>query len=324
MNTLQITLLALGAGVLLAAGALAWQMLTVLRARVPAQTRLITVGDAAPACHQAIPKVIWTYWQTAPAPAFIQACWDNWRRSAPDHELRPLDRRSLGSWLPALREDFDTLPAYRQADWLRIHLLARYGGVWLDASSLLSRDLAWLHDTQRRCAADYVGFYIDRYTTRPELPLVENWLMASVPGGVFANALADAFDRALDEGAEALLARLRDEGRHARVVQGLDDDFQRYLLMHVTASELLDRQPAATPLARLALLRAEDGPLAWHAGVGWRKRHLCARLAWTACPRVIPALLKLRGGDRAVVERHWLRGRYLAISALAQLIEPPP
>lgn len=297
------------------------ELVTVLRARVPAQTRLVTVGEAAPPCSDDIPKVIWTYWQTAPAPPFIQACLDNWRRFAPDHELRVLDRSSVADWLPTLRADFDAMPAFRQADWLRIQLLARHGGVWMDASMLLSRDLAWLHETRRRRAADYVGFYIDRYTTRPELPIVENWLMASVPGGRFAVALAAAFDRALDEGAEPLLQRLHAEGRHARVVQALTEDFQRYLLMHVAASELLDRDPQ---IGRMALLRAEDGPFAWLAGVGWRKRHLFARLALVPCPRVLPAVLKLRAGDRLVVERNWRRGVVSPFSALAQLISRTP
>ncbi|MBI3349214.1 MAG: mannosyltransferase [Burkholderiales bacterium] len=315
MSVLLLVLLAILAGLLLR------ELATVLRAKVPAQTRVVMVGVSAPTCHDDIPKIIWAYWQTAPVPPFIQACLDNWRRFAPDHELRLLDRTSAADWLPTLRADFDALPAYRQADWLRIHLLAKHGGVWMDASMLLCRDLSWLHDTRRRRAADYVGFYIDRYTTRPELPIVENWMMASVPGGRFAVALAQAFDRALDEGAEALLERLRAEGRHARVAQALTEDFQRYLLMHVAAGDLLDRNPQ---VARLALLRAEDGPFAWLAAVGWRKRHLYARLALTSCPRVLPAVLKLRGGDRALVERNWLRGRFLAISALAQLIDKAP
>lgn len=315
MSVLPLALLAILAGLLLR------ELATVLRAKVPAQTRAVMVGDNAPLCQDEIPKIIWTYWQASPAPAFIQACLANWRRFAPDHELRLLDRDGVTRWLPELRADFDAMPAYRQADWLRIQLLARHGGVWMDASMLLSRDLAWLHETRKRRAADYLGFYIDRYTTRPELPIVENWMMASVPGGRFATALATAFDRALDEGAEALLQRLQAEGRHARVVQALTEDFQRYLLMHVAASDLLDREPQ---LARLVLLRAEDGPFAWHAGVGWRKRHLYARLALLPCPRVLPAVLKLRGGDRAVVERNWRRGLVSPFSALVQLIDKAP
>ncbi len=312
MNLVVLAVMALLAGLLLR------ELVTLLRARVPTQTRAVMVGDKATACADEIPKIIWAYWQTAPAPAFIQACLDNWRRFAPDHQLRLLDRNTVADWLPALRADFDELPPYRQADWLRIQLLARHGGVWMDASMLLSRDLGWLHESRRRAHADYVGFYIDRYTTRPDLPVIENWLMASVPGGRFATALATAFDRALDEGADRLLQRLQADGRHARVVQGLPEDFQRYLLMHVAASELLDREPQS---ARLLLLRAEDGPLAWHAGVGWRKRHLYARLALVPCPRVMPAVLKLRGGDRAVVERNWRRGLVSPFSALRHLLD---
>ena len=317
---MSAVILALQALVVLLTGLLLWEVATVLRARVPAQTRAVTVGEAAPASTASIPKIIWTYWQATPPPAFIQACVDNWRHHAPDHQVRLLDRSSLDAWLPALRPDFDSLPAYRQADWLRVQLLARHGGVWMDASMLLSRDLSWLHETQKRRAADYVGFYIDRYTTRPALPIIENWMMASVPGGRFVTALAAAFDQALDQGAEPVLQRLHAEGRHARVVQGLTDDFQRYLLMHVAASDLLDQQPQ---LARLVLLRAEDGPFAWHAGVGWRKRHLFARLALAPCPRMLPAVLKLRGGDRAVVERNWQRGWVSPFSALRHLLQRP-
>lgn len=304
----------------LVAGLLLREFATVARAHAPVQTRVVFVGDSAPACTAEIPKVIWTYWQAAPPSAFIQACIANWGRFAPNHEVRLLDRSSAAQWLPALRADFDELPAYRQADWLRVQLLARHGGVWMDASTLLSRDLGWLHDLRARRQAEYVGFYIDRYTTRPELPMVENWFMASVPGGGFVTALAAAFDRALAEGAEPLLQRLRAEGRHAAVVQGLTEDFQRYLLMHVAAAELLDREPEAH---RLALLRAEDGPYAWLAAVGWRKRHLYARLALTHSPTRLPALVKLRSGDRAVVERNWLKRRWLAGSALIELLGKP-
>ncbi|MDR7296579.1 hypothetical protein J2X16_001918 [Pelomonas aquatica] len=318
MSVAQLCLLGLLA---IVAGLLLRELATVLRAKVPAQTRVVVVGEDGPLCHDEIPKVIWTYWQATPPPAFIAACLANWRRFAPDHELRVLGRNNIVEWLPELRADFDALPAHRQADWLRVQLLARHGGVWMDTSTLLSRDLGWLHETRRRRGADHVGFYIDRDTTRPELPVIEPCLMASVPGGRFAVALADAFDRALAEGAATLLQRLRDEGRHLRVMQALPEDLERFALLQAAASELLDRAPQA---ARVVLLRAEDGPLAWLAAVGWRQRPFYVRLALTSCPRVLPAVLKLRAAERAVVERHWLRGRFLKISALAQLIDRAP
>lgn len=311
MNIFVLALMAIVTGLFLR------ELVVVLRARAPAQTRAVVVGEKAPLCHAEVPKIIWTCWP-APVPPFIEACLHNWRRFAPDHQVRMLERSAIARWLPAVRDDFDSLPADCQTDWLRIQLLARHGGVWMDAATLLSRDLDWLHETLRRRAADCVSFYIDRDTTRPELPIIEPCLMASVPGGAFASALAGAFDRALDAGTGAVLQRLHDEGRHARVVQAFSQDVDRPPSLQLMACDLLDREPQT---ARLVLLRAEDGPLAWQAGVGWRPRHLFARLALVPCPRVVPAVLKLRSSDLAIVASNWRRRIVSPFSALFQLVD---
>lgn len=305
----------------LVVAASAWllrELMIVLRARVPVQTRAVTVGENAPRCEHDIPRVLWTYWPDAEPPAFIRACLANWRRCAPAHELRLLNRADLARWLPALRADFDALPARQQMDWLRVHLLARHGGIWMDAASLLSRNLDWLHDTRRRRAADFVGFFTDRHTTQPTRPLIDTCLMASVPEGAFVTALATAYDRALDQGADTLLRGLSSDGRRPRVAQGLSERLQQELPLSLIASEWLDRCP---DVARLVLLRAEDGPLAWQAAVGWRPRRLHARLALLPCPRMLPAVLALRDEDRAIVERHWRRRLLSPFSALVQMID---
>lgn len=320
MSGLSLPLLITGLLAALLLAILLWEALTILRARVPSQVRLTQVGAQAPACDAEIPPIVWTYWHTESLPAFVEACLANWHRHAPDHEIRLLSRASVQGWLKHLPPNFDALPAYRQADWVRIHLLAQYGGIWMDASILLCRDLAWVHALRRQHQAEYVGFFIDRYTTRPELPLIENWFMASVPGARFAQGLAHRFDQVLAQGAEQLLDELKAQRRHTQVVQNLTEDFQRYLLMHVAAADLLDREPQAY---RLTLQRAEDGPYAWLQAVGWRKRHHYARLALTLCPKRLPALIKLRGGDRALAERLWLRGRWVKRSALIRLIGTP-
>ncbi|WP_077035230.1 glycosyltransferase family 32 protein [Pelomonas sp. KK5] len=314
MSTATLALLAVFALVLLL---LAREVLAVLMARAPREVH--EVSTPGPSTSATIPKRLWTYWHEAPPP-FVAQCLANWQRMAPDHELQLLCPQSMLQWIPAdeVRSDFASLPPYRQADWLRIHLLARHGGIWVDASTILSRDLAWVHERNTQQGREYVGFYIGRYTQRLDDPIVENWFMASVPGGAFARALADEFDRALDIGAEAYLDQLRSEGRHARIVQGLGDSAQRYLLMHVCAARLLDDQPRAYALS---LQRAEDTAFAFLAGVGWRKRHLFARLALVPAPRRLPVLIKLRGGDRDVVARNLAQGRWIDSSIVARLLD---
>ena len=300
---------------------LAREVLQVLLARAPGTPRSVVVGTAV-ANVSPIPKIIWTYWQTAPPPDFVARCLANWRRLAPDHEVHLLDREHIAPWLDAdtLAQGFDALPAFRQADWLRVQLLARHGGIWIDASTILTRDLGWVRGLQAEHQTDYVGFYIDRFTTRPTLPIVENWFMAAAPGCRFVADLAHEFDTVLQMGEAAYTAQLHAQGRCAQVVQGLDDQHRKYLTMHLAASSLLDANPQRYSMA---LLRAEDTALSLHAALGWRKRHLFARLALTPCPAAtrLPALVKLRGGDRRVTEQGLARGRLLRSSFLARYLD---
>lgn len=281
--------------VLLLAGLFLREFVTVLRARVPAKTHLALAGKQAPACSDDIPRILWTWWPQTPAPAFIQACLANWRRFAPDHELRLLDRDSIARWLPTLPPGFDAMPAQAQADWLSVHLLARHGGVWMDAATPLSRDLAWLHELRARSEAGYVGFYLERDTPHSDLPAIQGWFMASVQAGSFVTTLAAAIERATDGAGQPSLAS--------------------------AAAELLAREPQAH---RLALLRAEDGPCAWAAALGWRRRRHYARIALTHAPMLMPALLRLHEADYDLTERNWRRGRWLAGSALIELLGTPP
>lgn len=304
--------------------ALAREIARVLLARAPAEPTSIEVraeaGSAAP--PSALPAVLWTYWATAPVPPFVARCIETWRRAAPDHEIRLVDRATVGRWLESAWDEaaFDRLPPYRQADWLRLQLLRRHGGIWMDASTLLTRSLDWVH---RRHAGlggrGVVGFYIDRYTRDVSQPLIENWFIAAAPGDAFIAAWAAELDHALALGEAGYIDSLRASGELAAVAQGIPDSMQAYLAMHLAASRVSRREP---DLRCMSLVRAEDAAYAFHAAVGWRKRHLFARLALTPEPRRLPALIKLRSGDRAVVERGLARGWWTKGSLLARLLAP--
>ena len=281
---------------------LGWELLRLLRAQAPTQVRQRLLGTAPAQAGPGIPKLIWSYWNSESLPPLIQACADNWRAQASDHELRFLTPATVRQWLPAGADLslLERLPPFRQADWLRLQLLQAHGGMWIDASTLLTRSLDWVHEQQAASGAEFVGFYIDRLSHRAELPMVENWFMAAVPGSRFVRELNAEFERALQMGEAAYLQALRDAGRFERVVQAIEPSLQEYLIMHVAASSLLD---ADASRYRLQLQRAEDSAFALQQALGWRKRHLYAKLALCPCPARVPALVKLRGNDRRVLEQ---------------------
>ncbi len=304
--------------------ALVREVFQVLRAGPRREPRLIRLGPpiavGTPADDAALPRVVWTYWNTLPAPAIVDRCLQNWGRFAPDHELRLLDRTTASQALPGIwnQPAFDALPPYRQSDWLRLQLLKRHGGIWMDASTLLAEDLDWVHRLHDTPARGLVGFYIERYTTDPARPMLENWFIAASPGDAYIAAWADELDRALALGEPGYIDSLRADGSLEAVAQGIPATMRAYLVMHLAAAVVARRDGDIHPMA---LLRAEDIAFAFHARLGWRKRHLYARLALTPAPRRVPALIKLRGGDRAVVEKGLARGLWRRDSLLARLLE---
>lgn len=299
---------------------LAWEALGLLRAQGPRQPRPAQQVGRAPATTADIPRILWTYWDAPTLPPLIEACLANWRRQAPDHELRLLSRANLTDWIAPerlARIDFDRLPAFRQADWIRVELLARHGGIWMDASTVLTAPLDWLHAARAAHHAEYAGYYLERYTQQADLPVVENWLMAAAPGSPLMADLAERFTHYLQQDESACRRDLTAQGRLERVAQGIPDDLRDYLLMHLCLGALLDEHPDRY---RLALLPAEDSAFALHRALRWRKRHLYVKLAWCPVPTRMPVLVKLRGPERRICERSLARWGHARFSVLGRFV----
>ncbi len=113
-------------------------------AQVPA------VDGAAP---RPIPRVIWAYWKGAAPPLLIQRCFANWRRSSPGYEIRLLDDVSAREWLQEIPSVLDHVSPAKRADWIRLELLRLHGGIWVDASSILTAPLDWVLEQQARTPA---------------------------------------------------------------------------------------------------------------------------------------------------------------------------
>lgn len=295
----------------------------ILRAGSPTRPSHLRFAPPGGVARSAIPRVIWTYWDTLPPPALVERCLLAWKRYAPDHEIRLVSRSNVSHWLPAGADlaGFGALASYRQADWLRLQLLIRHGGVWMDGSTLLTTNLDWVHSLHDEIDAGVVGFYIDRYTTDPRFPIIENWFIAAPPQDPFVIAWAAELDAALALGEDGYVDLLRRSGELEAVAQGIPQDMRAYLVMHLAASRVHRRGAGRH---RLILQRAEDVAFAFHAALRWRKRHLYARLALTPAPRRRPALIKLRSGDRSVMEKGLARRWIWRRSLLAELLAAAP
>lgn len=118
-----------------------------------------------------IPRIIWSYWNNPEVPDFVAKCRKNWAKFAPNYEIRYLNKNNISDFITNMPDNWQSLPHYRQADVLRLKLLEKYGGIWMDASILLMEN-----------PDKFVGGDVTLFTTpgtNNNDPVYENWFIAS-------------------------------------------------------------------------------------------------------------------------------------------------
>eukprot|EP00439_Symbiodinium_sp_Y106_P006149 s3875_g1.t1 len=152
--------------------------------------------------RQRVSSIIWTYWQdmhqeetnkTVRLRAFLDLCHQSWRQLNPGWYVRILNQDTIWQYLlkEEMPEGFDDLSIQHKSDAIRLALLVKYGGVWLDASTLLLQPLSnvvnMVDPSQRIFYANEnlinrEVFAENRYGSEFH---IENWFFAAPPQDPF-------------------------------------------------------------------------------------------------------------------------------------------
>lgn len=249
-----------------------------------------------------IPKIIWTYWHSEKIPLIVQKCIDGWRRFNPDYKINFINEINLRNYLDEVPNEIYGVDVTKRADWIRLALLKKYGGVWIDASIILTRDLNWVDLEAKKYNANYIGFYLKGYTKNNNYPVIENWFMASSIDNEFINQWYDIFNNfVIKQGTDQYLNYLSDNGYCNEFYQGINDPY--YHTMHVAAQHVMRNHSTKKLLNyknnyRLHLLCAENSAYFYHTRSNWNRRSLFFKLLWNKINSDYPSLIKLRGGER--------------------------
>lgn len=248
-----------------------------------------------------IPNVIYTYWHDTNLPLTVQSCIQTWKRYHPDYTIHLITKDTLSEFVPVSISSswvHATTPQ-RFTDFIRLYLLSKNGGIWMDASIRLNRRLDWVHAYQRAEKSEYVGFTINLFK-KTDVPVIDSWFMASVPNSMFMNNWYDTFNHI---NTYKTVEMYVDHLAKTTDFQGIEREDAYYLAIHVAALSILKN-----PNYSLSLLVAENGPFLYLAKT---------RLLLFYLPFIIyifrgteSPIIKYRGGERQFLEK-WGMSRFL-------------
>lgn len=241
--------------------------------------------------QSAIPNQIWSYWDsdTITSPVVL-GCIESWKRHNPEYTINvlgPTRANQLMGFDPKhLRmNDGPT----RESDIVRSNILQRYGGVWIDATIYMTAPLNFTGNYE------FYGYKIEQFTSKPGIPVVENWFFATVPQGRFITAWRDEFMKAENfPSIKDALNALKDQG-----VMYDKIPIQEYLFMHICAQKVLQQDP--TLLRSMSLQVAEETAFKYLTANNWNDAKGLESLGRS---ENVSPLIKFRGGERKYLEDH--------------------
>lgn len=112
---------------------------------------------------------IWTYWEGPILPIVVK-CQASWKKYAPGWQIHFLTPDNIHEYKLDLPSTYKNLTPQLRSDCLRMDLLCKRGGLWMDASIMLHEDLNWLDVfVKKENVQNFTAFY---FAGR-----MENWFM---------------------------------------------------------------------------------------------------------------------------------------------------
>jgi hypothetical protein len=157
------------------------------------------------------PKICWMYWDKKKLPNMIQKIHNYNKQKLEGWDIRYLNEQSVYEYIR--KEDFPSgyqklIPAHK-ADWIRLQLLHKYGGCWMDASIIINDYMAMdkIYDKSVKQYVDATLFQSDKFNSSfthisgRKIPLViDNWYILAPKNSIIISMWLDEYTKAIRMG----------------------------------------------------------------------------------------------------------------------------
>lgn len=259
--------------------------------------------------HQ-IPKIIWMYWEGQQT-ALLSACVRRMQDLHPDYEvhfLRP-DTVTAFTQLNLSLPVIQNATPQQRADLIRLDLIYHYGGIWLDASTIVYEKLDWIEALIHQTQTQSFSYYRSKNTTNLDYPVIENWLLASIPHNEFYRTWMEELLDALAMGPKKYIAQIQSQKNPKDYFQEIGR--LEYLIAYVVCQKVMRQCPVS-----MVFIDCDQNAFLYQVSNQWMKEKVLIDVGIHLAPKQAPKLIKLAGKERKFLEKHYEKAKYLSDSLL--------
>lgn len=148
-----------------------------------------------------LPKVIYGYWDNLEGNELINAHIDTWRRNIPsDWKIEIISKQNILNYVDInFYNKYKNLPAFRFSDFLRVYLLSKNGGIWMDASTIIINGMFLddYYNEMYKNKYDLLVYELKGHSI-PNQPYLENWFIMCPKNSNIITDLYNQFSKAYD------------------------------------------------------------------------------------------------------------------------------
>ena len=142
---------------------------------------------------KSIPNIVWMYWHQGfvDSPELVKMCFYSWKIRNPDFEIKFLDQDSIHKhiaipdYINLFRND---ITHQKYANHIRLNLLKKFGGIWVDANIYCFRPLnEWLN---MELLEEGIFMFSNPFPDR----IIANWFIASSADNYIIKLWSDSYN----------------------------------------------------------------------------------------------------------------------------------
>lgn len=268
---------------------------------------IITLNPTA--LNVVIPKKIWMYWE-GNLPQLVEKCILQIKKKNPNYEVYVLNPENIKEFCNIDDPYFENTTPQQKADLIRFYLIYHYGGIWLDASTLVYENLNWIEKLVVQNQTSAFAYYRAKNTTHLDFPVLENWLLASVEKNLFFKYWFDELFTAIKLTPKQYIQNIRQTEQYP------EQFFQRignleYLVAYVACQKVMRQY-----LPSITLINCDKNALFFQVKNKWVKEKILIDLAINHPADEYPKLIKLAGKERNYLCQFYNKGMYFKGSFL--------